>query len=179
MDRPVELIALKCFKCDTPVPAGSEEVAWVCKQCGQGLALDEKKGLVPLKIQFQAGLSPQSVGKPFWVAEGQAYIQRETYSGSGQTAEAALFWSLPRTFYVPAFPCTMDILIALGVRLLLQPPALQPGSQAAFESITLAQADLEAAAEFIVVAIEADRKDKLKKVQVSVKLSEPVLWILP
>jgi hypothetical protein len=73
----------------------------------------------------------------------------------------------------------MDILIALGVRLLLQPPALQPGSQAAFESITLAQADLEAAAEFIVVAIEADRKDKLKNVQVSVKLSEPVLWILP
>jgi hypothetical protein len=39
--------------------------------------------------------------------------------------------------------------------------------------------DVSAAAEFIVMAIEAGRKDKLKELDFSLKLSTPVLWILP
>jgi hypothetical protein len=62
---------------------------------------------------------------------------------------------------------------------LLTPPALQPGSAARFQPVTLSPGDIQALAEFIVVAIEAERSDMLKQIVVSVKMSEPVLWILP
>jgi hypothetical protein len=39
--------------------------------------------------------------------------------------------------------------------------------------------DVAAAAEFIVVAIEAGRPDRLKKVDFQLKLTQPTLWILP
>ncbi len=150
MVRPVELIPLVCLKCDTPVPAQPDEVAWVCTRCGQGLLLNESddRGLSPLVVQYAAGLDPARPGKPFWVAEGSVQLQRSTYA-------------------------------ALGPRLVLNPPALQAGPLAPFEPVTVSPEDLPALAEFIVLAIEAGRSDMLKQVQIQVRLSEPVLWVLP
>ena len=67
----------------------------------------------------------------------------------------------------------------LGPRLVLNPPALQSGSPAPFEAVTVTPEDMPALAEFIVLAIEAGRSDMLKQVQIQVRLSEPVLWVLP
>jgi hypothetical protein len=179
VDRPVELIPLVCLRCSTPIPAGPEEVAWVCAQCGQGMALDETRGLVALEVQFAAGRDdPNQPGKPFWVAEGRVSVQRHTYSGN-QDREAQAAWSQPRRFFVPAFDCTLETLLSLGTRLLLEPPVLQPGNPTRFEPATLHPEDVRAAAEFILVAIEAGRKDKLKEIQFSLDLSTPYLWILP
>jgi hypothetical protein len=50
---------------------------------------------------------------------------------------------------------------------------------ARFEPVILPVADVPALADFIVMAVEAGRKDSLKKVQVSVSLGTPALWILP
>ena len=63
--------------------------------------------------------------------------------------------------------------------MLLNPPRLRAGSATPFEAITLYRDDLLAAAEFIVIAIEAERKDKIKNIDFELKLSKPVLWILP
>jgi hypothetical protein len=67
----------------------------------------------------------------------------------------------------------------LGQRFLLQPPVLEPGVAAPIEPIILSPRDVWAAADFIIMAIEAGRKDKLKKIDFKVKLSSPTLWILP
>ncbi|MEW5867890.1 MAG: hypothetical protein AB1894_01335 [Chloroflexota bacterium] len=180
MDKPIDLVPLVCFKCSTPVPAEIEEVAWVCPQCGQGLSLHQEKGLAPLEVKYAANIPANSVGKPYWVAEGQVALQRESYGSAGrQDSEAHQFWSQPRRFYVPAFTCSLENLLNLGTRLLLQPPGLQEGPPAHFEPVTLPVDDVAPTAEFIVMAIEADRKDKLKKVEFSLKLGPVVLWILP
>ncbi len=42
-----------------------------------------------------------------------------------------------------------------------------------------ALADVQAAVDFIVMAVEAGRKDKLREVDFSAKLSAPELWVLP
>jgi hypothetical protein len=180
VDKPVELIALICPRCSTPVPAEPEEVAWVCRQCGEGWTLEEERGLAPLRVQYAAGIAPDAAGKPFWMVEGQVSLQRQAYgSGRQQAGEAELFWSLPRQFYIPAFTCSLEELLDLGTRLLLQPPSQQPGTAAKFEPVTLAPEDIQATAEFIVMAIEAGRKDKLKEVDFNLRLSSPVLWVLP
>ncbi|MBN2549246.1 MAG: hypothetical protein JXB15_08820 [Anaerolineales bacterium] len=177
MDKPIELVPLVCLRCSTPVPAEIEEVAWACAQCGQGMMLDEDQGLLPLEINCAAGIAPNVPGKPFWVADGRVALKRETYDR--QTGESEQFWSQPRRFLIPAFNSTLENLINLGTSLLLQPPSLQPGPAARFEPVTLSPNNILPIAEFIVIAIEANRKDKLKKVDFSLQLSPPVLWILP
>ena len=178
MTAPVELIPLRCLRCETPVPAQPEEVAWCCSQCGQGLLLDESKGLVRLEIHYSAGIPPNGIGKPFWVAEGQVTVVRDTYSGD-KSADAQRFWGDGRRFILPAFAGTLENLVSFSLQYLQQPPELQPGPAARFEPVTLSPNDLAAAAEYLVMTIEAGRKDILKVVSVGVTLSGPALWVLP
>lgn len=179
MDRSVQLIPLVCVKCQTPVSAQAGEVAWVCGQCGQGLLLDESQGLVPLEVNYAAGIAPNTPGKPFWVTEGRvAFAKRQTYSGN-EDRDAQNFWGQPRRFFVPAFNSLLETLLGLGSKLLEQPPALQPGPAARFEPVTLALEDVKPLAEFIVMALEAGRKDRLREIQFSLELSNLVLWVLP
>jgi len=139
VDKPVELIPLICPRCSTPVPAESGEVAWVCSQCGEGWSLEEERGLAPLRVEFSAGIAPNTSGKPYWVVEGQVSLQRQAFgSNQQQSSEAEVFWRQPRRFLIPAYTCTLEELLDLGTRMLLQPPALQPGAPVRFDPATLA-----------------------------------------
>ncbi len=178
MAQQVELIPLVCIKCQAPIQANGDEVVWQCTQCGQGMRLDEQKGLVELPIYFTAGVQPGKRGRPFWVADGQVRLQRETYAGNENTA-AQKFWSQAHRFFIPAFACDLNTLVDIGTRLLLQPPALQNGPAVAFEPVTLPLEDSSSVAEFIVVGIEAARRDKLKSINIGLSLSAPALWVLP
>lgn len=178
MGAPIELIPLVCIKCQMPLPAEPDEIAWVCAQCKQGMLLDENKGLLPLQVQYAAGIAPDAIGRPFWVVDGQVSLQRELYDGN-KNAEAQAMWAQPRRFTIPAYNVSLETLLQYGPQLLLKPPALQPGPAARFQPVTLSPDDIQAVAEFIVVAIEAGRSDMLKEIVVSIKISEPVLWILP
>jgi hypothetical protein len=48
-----------------------------------------------------------------------------------------------------------------------------------FVPVTVAGDDVGVWAEFLVMALEAARKDKVKKIDFNLKLGEPQLWILP
>lgn len=178
MDQTVVLVPLLCIKCSTPIPAEPDQVAWVCPVCNQGMYLDEEKGLLEQEIYYSAGLSPSTPGRPYWVADGQITLQRETF-GSAKNNEAQLFWSQARRFFIPAYAATLEELLSQAKELLLNPPSLQPGKNNPFQAVVLNIQDVSSAVEFLVVAIEAGRSDRLKKVDIQLKLSKPVLWILP
>jgi len=176
----IELIPLVCLQCGTPIPAGVEEVAWVCTQCGKGMMLDLQKGLLPLQVNYASTIAPDAVGKPFWVAKGRVTLQREAFGSSNkQDSEAAQFWGDLRSFFIPAFSCTLEEVIEYGTHLLQRPPELQPGPPLRFEAVTLPAQDIHPAAEFIVMAIEAGRSDKARQIDFNLQLHDPVLWILP
>ena len=178
MDQAVVLVPMLCLNCNAPLPAEPDQVAWACSVCGQGLYLDDALGLTMEDIFYSASIKPDSVGKPFWVANGQVTLQRDTF-GSSKNNEAQAFWSQPRRFFVPAYRAPLEELLSKATSLLLNPPTLQNSPAAHFEPVTLALPDVTAAAEFIVVSIEAGRPDKLKSVKFNLTLSDPVLWILP
>lgn len=178
MDKPVELIPLLCIRCSTPLPAGLDEVAWRCSQCGQGLLLNELSGLEALEVHFAAGIPASTPGRPFWVADAKVSLRRDTYEGNqGRDAEA--FWRGLRRFFIPAFACPQETLLSLGSQLLLQPPTLTEGPPAPFLPVTFSPQDARSLAEFIVVAVEAARSDMLKELQFNLELGEPALWVLP
>jgi predicted nucleic acid-binding Zn-ribbon protein len=180
VDRPVELVPLVCIKCGTAIPAGVEEVAWACAQCGQGMYLDEAHGLEALDIHFAADIAKNSTRKPYWVADGQVTMERETYDYAGEDGKAAgQFWGQSRRFFVPAYQAPLENLLKVAKAMLLNPPNLKPGPATPFEAATLYRDDVLAAAEFIVIAIEAWREVKIKSINFELKLSKPVLWILP
>jgi hypothetical protein len=178
VDQTVVLVPLVCLECSSPLPAEPDQVAWVCPVCNQANYLDDELGLQPLDIYYAASLSQNATGKPYWVADGQVTVQRETF-GSSKNNEAQLFWSQTRRFFIPAYSAPLENLLTQAANLLTDPPNLQAGARARFEPVTLDIKDVAAAAEFILIAIEAGRSDRLKKVDFQLKLSKPVLWILP
>jgi hypothetical protein len=155
-------------------------MAWVCAQCGQGMALDVQSGLKPIQVHYAEGIPDNERGKPYWVTEGQVTLERDVYRSSGKSAQVAVqFWSRSHRFLIPAYAISQEDLLAQTTRFLLQPPLLKPGTAAKFEPVTLSMEDIQPVAEFIVMAIEASRKDMLKNLHFTLKLSLPTLWILP
>jgi hypothetical protein len=174
------LLPLQCIKCQTPLSAESDEVAWLCPSCGQAVQLDEKQpaGLGPLEMYFAAGIQSGQKGRPFWVAQGLVTVQRQTYSGN-ESGQAQEFWKTPRTFFVPAYTCTLEQLISQGMQLLKQPVSMMQGQPVAFLPVTLSIDDVRPMAEFIIMGIEAERRDMVKSVALQLNLAKPVLWVLP
>ena len=185
MDQQIALIPLVCLRCSTSIPAMPDEVAWVCANCGQAMSLDEENGLIQQLVYYSVDIPPDAIGKPYWVSEGQVELQRLSYgSDKGQREEAQRFWSQPRRFFLPAYRATLEQLLAQGIRYLVEPPSLAEAAAPApatvrFAPITLDIRDVRSAAEFLVVAIEAARPDKVKQLTFDLKLSPPNLWILP
>jgi len=178
METPIELVPLNCLRCGTPLPAEIDEVAWVCEECEQGQQLGHQ-GLRPLEIHYDQRITPTQKGRAFWVCEGRVTLQRETYGSGKSDKESQQFWSQPHKFIIPAFPYPVQEFASDGLQWLQNPPLMEPGPLARFDPVTVPVEDVQVWAEFLVVAFEAQRKDKIKKVAFSLELSEPHLWILP
>lgn len=173
----VELIPMLCLKCQQPIPARIDEVVWVCQTCGQGLVLTDKQGLLPQVVHYAGNIPANTPGKPIWVAPGQVSLQRQTYSGD-QSKEMLEFWSQPRWFFIPAYELNLDQLAQTGVALLKQPLPMQEGGvPAAFLPVTVPPEDIYPLAEYLVLAVEAERRDKLRSLSFTLQLGQPELWI--
>ncbi|MHC1782658.1 MAG: hypothetical protein AB9891_07860 [Anaerolineaceae bacterium] len=179
MSLNVELIPMFCPKCQNAIPAGLDETAWVCSQCGQGLLLSDEKALIPLEIHFSAGLSAGKTGRPFWVVSGKATLQRSAYKGD-QSGEMRSFWQETRRFFIPAYDLPLDQLIESGAVMLHAGPTLpEEGPTGPFLPVVITRDDIQALAEFIVMGIEAARNDRLRELKIELTLQDPQLWILP
>ncbi len=178
MSQPISLYPLQCLRCQTPVSARSDEVAWLCPTCGQGLMLDDEQGLLPLEFHFSSAITASGVGRPFWIAEGKASLQRATFKGDA-SGEMLAFWAQPRRFFIPAYELGMEELVRMGAQLVRQPIVLQTGERTKFQPVTVLPSDAQALAEFILLGIEADRSDALRELKFDLQLSAPVLWLLP
>ena len=178
MSQGVELVPLQCVRCSTPVRAAPDEVAWVCANCGQGLLLDGASGLRALVVKYaaaaqQAGL----IWRPFWVAATRVtFHARQTYGHDRGPDE---IWSAPRTFILPAFECSLEEAGAWGMGFLRQPPRLAEGSTGVLEGVTVDAQAARALAEFVVLTVEAERRDQLRSVAFDLDLEPPVLWAMP
>ena len=190
MTTAIELVPLKCVRCETLIQADEEEVAWICPQCGQGLQLTPA-GLSALPV-FVAGAWGATDSKnkparwlPFWVFTAAVNITRRDSYG-GIDPRPGLNWKEPRRFYIPAFTASLEQLQTLGAELTKEQPPLTPGQYGRGDRApTLADCTLppdEAlhVAEFVVLTIEAQRLDKLRQVQFTIENpTPPELWLLP
>jgi predicted RNA-binding Zn-ribbon protein involved in translation (DUF1610 family) len=178
MSQGVELVPLQCVRCSTPVRAGPDEVAWVCANCGQGLLLDGESGLRALEVKYAAAAQQEGlVWRPFWVAAARVTFQaRETYGHDRGPDE---IWGAPQMFILPAFECSLEEAGAWGMGFLRQPPRLVEGPAGLLEGVTVDPQAARALAEFVVLTVEAERRDQLRSVAFDLDLEPPVLWAMP
>lgn len=176
--KPVQLIPMLCVRCQAPIHAKPDETAWVCEQCGQGQLLDDVRGLRAQDVFFSKDIAGGTKGRPFWVTRGMVTVtRRETYKGDS-SLEMREFWEAPRLFFIAAYQTSLDDIISTGVSMLRAPLAIQPGSPVPFLPVVILPDDVHALAEFMVVSVEAERRDALKRINFTLDIDPPQLWIL-
>ncbi len=178
MRKSVSLIPLQCPICETSIAAGTREHAWKCSQCGQGIQLSAERTLKEIIITYQQAALDNVIGYPYWVIEVDVRLERETLQGN-RNEEMNQFWQNPRKFFIPAFEMDLTDRLQRAVTLLKSPPLLISVESYDFRPVVMATQDLKAYVEFIVLQVEAERRDDLKHLAFDLQLSEAQLWVLP
>jgi hypothetical protein len=179
----MKLIALYCPQCAQPLAVNNDDVLLRCAQCQAAVYIDDN-GARPAKVYFVSGRADERHWLPFWVFSGAVKMTQRVSQGGGGSAnkEAEQLWGAPRRLYVPAWELGMQAAQEIGARLIQQQPAFEfttPAAETTLTPATVAPADAKKMLEFIVLAIEARRKDWLRELTFHLEVGEPDLWALP
>ncbi len=181
----MKLVLLRCPNCSEPLKPGNDDVVLSCTNCYTPVAI-AVNGAVKMPVKFAIPGGYQVTSKrwmPFWRFDGQARIsRRETQGGRSQTDKAKQFWSTSRTFFVPAWELDPRIAQDVGSRLVQNPLPFvvidQPAS-ALIETAVVTPNDAKKLIEFIVLAVEARRKDWLQDLAFELETNEAEMWAVP
>lgn len=181
----MKLVLLRCPNCTEPLKPGNDDVVVSCTHCYTPVAI-AVNGAVKMPVKFAVPAESQVKSKrwmPFWRIEGQARIsKRETQGGRSQNDKAMQFWSTSRNFFVPAWELDPRIAQDVGSRLVQNPITLvtieQPTS-ALIQTAVVTPNDAKKLIEFIVLAVEARRKDWLRDLNFDLETKEAELWAIP
>ncbi len=181
----MKLMALQCPECGANLLPEDDHIVSPCPRCLDPIYIGEER-LRKMTIIYA---KPQQGVKiierqPFWIFHGQVNItRRETQGGSKQSAkESAQLWGHPRYLYVPAWDTSAAMAQQLGADMAQRQPVFKQdrvSNDPPLIPVNISAADALKVAEFIVLAIEARRKDWMKKLDFTLEMESPELWALP
>ncbi|MEZ4594215.1 MAG: hypothetical protein R3D55_24200 [Chloroflexota bacterium] len=180
----MKLLALRCPTCAQPLKPQNLEVVVLRCGCGTAVSLQET-GLTPLTLQFAApAVEKFDAWLPLWVFNGRVHITNRQTQGRNKQAEqdAEQLWNYPRRLYVPAWDLPTETASQLGGDLVQRQPAFARTDQpqnAPFVEAVVTPEDALKLLEFVVLTIEAARKDWLKSLDFHIEATTPQLWAIP
>ncbi len=181
----MKLLALRCPQCGQKLePQQADVVAIACAHCFTAVAVHQN-GLQPLDVYYAAP-AQEHVERwlPFWVFHGRVHIQRRDSQGGSKGAdkEAAQLWQQVQRLYAPAWHLPVAQARELGSRLVQAQPLFQaiprPDAALISETVILPEDGLKLL-DFIVLTIEAERKDWLRDLKFTIEAGPPALWAIP
>lgn len=181
----MKLIALRCPNCTNPLAVENDDVVVACQNCQITVAISEN-GPVKMAVHFAMPAGQHGGGNlwsPFWVFNGRVHMKRRETQGRGSAEkDSRQLWGVPRSLYVPAWELNMHTAQKVGSYLIQQQPELKEVERPAdlqLVSATVTPGDARKLLEFIVLAIEARRKDMLKNLEFTLEIGEPKMMALP
>jgi hypothetical protein len=182
----MKLILLRCPNCGEPLNPANDDVMIPCSNCFTPVAITVN-GPQKMTVRYAVPGKRSVSGKrwfPFWVYEGRARIlRRETQGGSRSgRKESEKLWGATRLLYVPAWELDLHNAQEIGSQLIQEQPEIrfvdQP-EKAQLLPATVTPKDAQKLLEFVVLAIEARRRDWLKDLEFDLEVNEPELWGMP
>lgn len=156
----------------------------VCRHCFTAVTLHQT-GLQPIDVHYAAPAHDQVDGwLPLWLFHGRVQIQQRQSQGSGKGADkdAAQLWQRVQRLYAPAWSQPAAQAQAMGSKLLQAQPIFQtiprPDGASLAETIITPEDGLKLL-DFIVLTIEAERKDMLRDLKFQIEAGIPALWAIP
>ena len=180
----MKLLLLRCPECAHPLAPQQHDVVMMCPSCQTAVAIDEQ-GLSSMPIQYVAATEADvSDWLPFWFFNGRVHIQNRSTQSSWRTSDhdSETFWLHSDRFFVPAWELAIHNARELGRQLVKKQPTYQPVSRpdnARLTAVTVTAEDALKMLEFIILTIEAERKDWLKDLKFRIEAETPQLWALP
>ena len=187
----MKLLLLRCPQCQSPLQPEQADVVVGCPHCFSAVAIDEG-GLQLVEARYAASQFDDQYDAdgakarwvPFWVFNGRVHIsQRDAQGGSGAAQrDAEKFWDASRHLYVPAWELDMPAAREIGQKFTEDQTYLRAVPQptgAHLISAIVTPDDALKLMEFIVLSIEAQRKDWLKNLKFHISANVPELWVLP
>lgn len=182
----MKLIPLRCPECQEPLNPGNEDLVIICQNCQSTVAIS-LNGPQKMNVRFAVPAGTPSAGVkqwlPFWVFQGRVDIKRrESQGGQSEDKNVQAMWGSPRHLYAPAWDVPLSRAQAIGSQMAEDQPRFEFVDQP--ESVQLLPAvvspgDGRKLLEFVVLAIEARRKDWLKYLDFDLNVGQPELWAIP
>lgn len=183
----MKLLLLRCPVCVEPLPAENDDVVLTCPNCFSDVGLDEQ-GVRTTAVSFIQPTQPDQITHwlPFWVMDAQVEIKKRQTQGrnKGAEKEAEEMWAKPRLLYTPAWNLPVPQARQIGGNLVVRQPQLQPLATrpqgVRLTTAVVTPTDAQKFLTFIVLTIEAERKDWLKDLKFQIiPRQKAELWAIP
>jgi hypothetical protein len=182
----MKLILLRCPVCGEGLQPDQDDIVVACTNCHSPISITQN-GPIKAKVQFALPKNirrgSENQWRPFWVFEGRVeIINRVTQGGRSRQKDAEKLWGRTGRFYVPAWDLQPHTAQSVGIRLIENPPEIELIPRPADAHLMAANVDSEDGRkllEFIVLAIEARRKDWLRDLDFQLEVDDAKLWALP
>ncbi len=181
----MKLLPLRCPQCNQKLePHHNDVVVVVCTQCFTAVTLHQT-GLQPIDVHYAAP-SNERVDSwlPVWLFHGRVILHQRQSQGSSKGADkdAAELWQRAQRLYAPAWQQPARQARELGSKLVQAQPLFQaiprPDGALLAETIITPEDGLKLL-DFIVLTIEAERKDMLRDIKFNIEAGPPALWAIP
>lgn len=182
----MKLLLLRCPVCGEGLKPRNEDIIFGCPNCQAAVSLTDQ-GIHQTEVRYaepERDLSEVTHWLPIWVFNARVHIKsRETQGGSGKhREEAERMWQEPRRLYVPAWEQPVPQARQQGHQMVLRQTVWNPIERPAGAVITAAVIDQQDARQFlnfIILSIEAERKDWLRDLKFDIEAGSAVLWAVP
>ena len=181
----MKLLALKCPVCGQRLsPKNDQVVVMACGQCDTAVSINTDSGVSQTTVQYAQAKENAEAWLPMWVFDARVNItSRRTRNRDGRSDKASQeLWGSPRQLFVPAWTLDMQTARQLGTKLIENQPHLQvtdKPNRATMTEVVVQQEDALKLVEFIILSIEAERKDWLTDLKFDIQTQAANLWIIP
>ncbi|MFN2223781.1 MAG: hypothetical protein ACK2UH_14585 [Candidatus Promineifilaceae bacterium] len=180
----MKLILLRCPNCAQPLAPDNDDVLFMCPNCFTSVSIDQR-GVRRAEVRFALPTrADESIQKwwPYWVYHGRVVILNRETQDRSMDQDSQLQWASPLRMYVPAWEISMELAQEVGSKLIQRQPVtrfIERPDGAYMEPAVISPEDAFRLLEFVILAIEARRKDWLKALDFRIEAGDPELWAMP
>lgn len=180
----MKLVLLRCPNCARPLMPDNDDIVFMCTNCFSAVSIDQR-GVQLIDVRFALPTKADERTRkwlPFWVYHGRVEVVRRETQGRSDDKSSQQQWADALRMYVPAWEISMQVAQDLGSELIQRQPVtrfVERPDSAYMEPAVVSTDDAFRLLEFIVLAIEARRKDWLEALDFRIEAAEPELWAMP